>query len=140
MSSPVRVTLLQYRVYVWAREGLSQSQMAARHTGRKDTVNGHVRALQRKGVLSRGRAGVRGSVRPLVRPAALLLPGEAPLPAAWRTDAVARMARAADADLGSAPVLADALEEAGCDDQALLDALRKLADVPAVRRVIERLR
>jgi hypothetical protein len=47
------------------------------------------------------------------------------LDAAWRTAAVLRLAEAADAGAPDAhPVLADALEEAGCTDEAITSHLR----------------
>lgn len=60
-------------------------------------------------------------------PATVPLP---PFPAAWRTDAVVGLARAAaeDGRFAALPVLADALEEVGCDDPLALAHLRTGTD------------
>jgi anti-anti-sigma regulatory factor len=52
--------------------------------------------------------------------------GPTGLDAAWRTDTVVLLARqmAASGDFGAMPILADALQDAGCDSTALLDHCR----------------
>lgn len=47
-----------------------------------------------------------------------------PLPSIWLTPTVIELARQAETDLEILPVLADALQEAGCDRLELLDHLR----------------
>lgn len=63
-------------------------------------------------------------------PPELKLPALPPFPAAWRTDAVVGLARAAaeDGRFAALPVLADALEEVGCDDPLALAHLRTCTD------------
>src|SRR5262245_41128306 len=135
------LTMRQYQIYRRLAAGMTTTQAQDDLNCRRDTFYSHQVALRAKGVLSKGEAGKKGSVKVLRKPHEVLVKGERPIDPAWMTTdvrAVVRGIRAGRTD-GDLRVLADALEEAGCSDGTLLADLRGRMKPAQVARLLERL-
>jgi hypothetical protein len=106
-------------------EGRTAESVRTARGDRRDTFYRHTRGLRERGLVSAGKRGQKGSVRALVKPREFLIKGEVPLEADWLTGTVVALARVALKDESACPILADALQEAGCAESGLLELLRE---------------
>jgi hypothetical protein len=119
------VTWLQAETLQALHEGRTAGSVMAERRDRRDTFYSHTRALRERGLITAGKQGEKGSIKALVRPRDYLIKGEKPLNEAWFTSLVVDLARQALTDESAVSVLADALQDAGCDDRDVLDILLK---------------
>ncbi len=118
------VTWLQAETLQALHEGRTAESVRLERGDRRDTFFSHTRGLRNRGLISKGKQGQKGSVKSLVKPRDFLIKGEAPLHANWLTQTVLALAKVALQDETACPILADALQDAGCDATELLDLLR----------------
>src|SRR5262249_39556635 len=104
-------------------EGRTAGSIMTERRARHDTFYSHTLGLRKRGFITAGKQGQKGSIKALVKPRDYLIKGEKPLTEAWLTTLVVELARQALTDETACPVLADALQDAGCDDQDILDLL-----------------
>ncbi len=109
-------------------EGQTAGSIMAERRVRRDTFYSHTLGLRKRGLVTEGKQGQKGSIKALVKPRDFLVKGEKPLDEAWFTSLVVELARQALTDETVVPVLADALQDAGCVDRDVLDLL--LQDPP----------
>lgn len=105
-------------------EGRTADSVRTARGDRRDTFYSHTRGLRKRGLITTGKQGQKGSVRALVKPRDYLIIGEKPLDETWLTSVVVELARLALKEETVCPILADALQDAGCEDGDVLDILR----------------
>ena len=66
VKARVRLTRIQADILEMYRQGMSESQIVKARTGQTCTHHYHKVALRRKGAISRGKQGVKGSVKVLL--------------------------------------------------------------------------
>lgn len=110
----------QYRLVLMLRRGLSQVEIARKEEVWCFSIWGRIDTLAKHGVVSKGEPGLRNSNKVRVKLGTILLPGETPIKKAWKTDTVLSLAQVCydTVDFDAAPVLADALQDAGCGGDA----------------------
>ncbi|HEY1190900.1 MAG TPA: hypothetical protein VGE74_24930 [Gemmata sp.] len=106
-------------------EGRTANSIRTERRDRTDTFYSHTRALRKRGLISEGKQGQKGSIKALVKPRGYLIKGETPLDDAWFTSTVIELAKQALTDETVCPILADALQDAGCDDRNVLELLKQ---------------
>jgi hypothetical protein len=118
------VTWLQAETLQALYEGHTAESIRVERRARRDTFYSHTRGLRQRGLITTGKQGQKGSVKALVKPRDFLIAGETQLDAEWLTQTVLALAKVALQDETACPIVADALQDAGCDDSELLDLLR----------------
>ena len=111
------VTWLQAETLQALHEGRTAGSIMAERQARHDTFYGHTLGLRKRGLVTEGKQGRKGSIKALVKPRDYLIKGEKPLNEAWFTSLVVELAKQALKDETVSPVLADALQDAGCVDR-----------------------
>lgn len=119
------VTWLQAETLQALHEGRTAGSIMTERRDRRDTFYTHTRGLRRRGLITTGKQGRKGSVKALVKPRDYLIKGEKPLNDEWLTSDAVELAKSALKDETVCPILADALQDAGCDDPDVLELLRK---------------
>jgi hypothetical protein len=119
------VTWLQAETLQALHEGRTASSIMTERRDRRDTFYCHTRGLRKRGLITTGKQGQKGSIKALVKPRDYLIKGEKLLNDDWFTSLVIELARQALKDETVGPILADALQDAGCEDQDILDLLMK---------------
>jgi hypothetical protein len=105
------VTWLQAETLQALHEGRTAGSIMAERRDRRDTFYSHTRGLRKRGLITQGKQGQKGSIKALVKPRDYLIKDEKPLDDAWVTSLVVELARQALKDETVCPVLADALQE-----------------------------
>lgn len=140
---PLKLSMTQYRIARMIFDGHSQRVITKTKelSQRSDTLSSRIKTLRQKGVIDRGADGVRCAIpmliklgtvqvtedrQPYVLDAGLHLDE---LRGEWITDTVRRLAATEPSsrtpEYSRAPILADALQDAGCDIDEILAALRQ---------------
>lgn len=138
------LTVLQYRIARMLGDGYGQMQIIKTKDlpKRRDTLHSHIVALRSKGVISKGQPGKRGSIPFLARLGDIKIKevmghavfdsvnGTEEINAEWMTDTAKGLIKSIydqpirGRDHTVAAILADALQDAGCDNEKLLATLR----------------
>lgn len=117
------------------RDGKSQVDIANRYRIGTLAAYGRVKNLRDKGYVTMGTAGKARSVKPLLEQHEYIVAGEEPINPdwlAWQGRAIPKFVRTITRDSlpEKARLLADMLEDAGCDNTTILETLRTPAPDP----------
>ena len=84
-------------------EGRTAASIRAERRDRNDTFYSHTVRLRKRGLITAGKQGQKGSIKALVKPRDYLIKGEKPLNDTWFTSTVVELAKQASKDGNGRP-------------------------------------